>query len=120
MGVAHNERWTLNKWKIHLTTYVLSEMPWLADCLKGSGHSATSYVWQPEHEDMLGEAFAYTRQTLADQTPKIAPPSGGLVSLDSGPLNGEVFVPGGEHTLGADETVGFRFDNEKPADTRSL
>ena len=124
MGVAHSERWTLELPSMEDTfdylrtvrDVMVSRLP------QGLTDSATSYVWQLAtfHEDMHGEALAYTRQTLADQTPKIAPPSGGLVSLDSGPLNGEVFVPGGEHTLGADETVGFRFDNEKPTDTRAF
>ena len=124
MGVAHSERWTLELPSMDDTfdylrivrDAMVSRLP------QGLTDSATSYVWQLAtfHEDMHGEAFAYTRQTLADQMPKIAPPLGGLVSLDSGSLNGEVFVPGGEHTLGADETVGFRFDNEKPTETRAF
>ena len=89
---------------------------------EGLTDSATSYVWQLAtfHEDMHGEALVYTRQTLADQMPMIVPPIGGLSCLDSGDLSGEVFVPGGEHTLGADENVGFRFDNEKPAHVRAF
>ena len=79
MGVAHSERWTLDLPSMEDTfdylrivrDVMVSRLP------RGLTDSATSYVWQLAtfHEDMHGEAFAYTRQTLADQTPKIAPPS---------------------------------------------
>ena len=124
MGVAHNKRWTLDLPSMEDTfdylriirDAMVSRLP------EGLTDSATSYVWQLAtfHEDMHGEAFAYTRQTLADQMPMIVPPIGGLPCLDSGDLSGEVFVPGGEHTLGADENVGFRFDNEKPPYVRAF
>jgi len=122
MGVAHDKRWTLDLPSMadtfaYLRTVrdtMVSQLP------EGLTDSATSYVWQLAtfHEDMHGEAFAYTRQTLADPRPVIAPPAGGLAPLDVGGLDGEVFVPGGEHTLGADQTVAFRFDNEKPTYTQ--
>ncbi|MDR9488795.1 MAG: selenoneine synthase SenA [Spiribacter sp.] len=119
MGVAHDERWALGlpsmddtlAYLRHVRDTMVSQLP------EGLTDSATSYVWQLAtfHEDMHGEAFAYTRQTLADPMPTIATPANGLAPLTTGRLNGEVLVPGGEHTLGADETVPFRFDNEKNA-----
>jgi len=136
MGVAHDDRWALGLPSMddtfgYLRTVrdaMVSHLP--ADLTD----SATSYVWQLAtfHEDMHGEAFAYTRQTLADPKPIIAAPVGGLVgglvgslldvgagvNLAAGGLDGEVFVPGGQHTLGSDETVPFRFDNEKIAHTQ--
>ena len=124
MGVAHDKRWTLDLPSMEDTFDYLRIIRdvMVSRLQEGLTDSTTSYVWQLAtfHEDMHGEAFAYTRQTLADQMPTIAQPSGGLSQLDSGDLNGEVFVPGGEHTLGADETVGFRFDNEKPTYVRAF
>jgi iron(II)-dependent oxidoreductase len=63
------------------------------------------------HEDMHGEAFNYTRQTLGyprppaleeEPPPPVAPPA-----------HGDVLVPGGEFTLGAAPGGQFVFDNEK-------
>lgn len=124
MGVAHGKRWTLSLPSMDDTFgYLRTIREAMVQRLpEGLTDSATSYVWQLAtfHEDMHGEAFTYTRQALGDPMPVIAQPAGGLPSLEVGALSGEVFIPGGEHTLGADETVGFRFDNEKPTDTRAF
>jgi len=61
------------------------------------------------HEDMHGEAFTYTRQTLGYPAPKVET----LVSEDAGPWPGDVEVPGGSFLLGAARDVPFVFDNEK-------
>ena len=124
MGVAHVKRWTLSLPSMDDTfDYLRTVRDAMVQRLpEGLTDSATSYVWQLAtfHEDMHGEAFTYTRQALGDPMPLITQPAGGLPSLEVGALSGEVFIPGGEHTLGADETVGFRFDNEKPTDTRAF
>ncbi len=77
------------------------------------------------HEDMHGEAFAYTRQTLAYSSPRFSvdgsppeePATGGIPVDDSepegGPLPGDVALPGGEFVLGASIHLTFVFDNEK-------
>jgi len=59
------------------------------------------------HEDMHGEAFVYTRQTLGWSAPveDRAPAAG--------PLPGDVEVPGGTFELGARADGSFVFDNEK-------
>nr|MBA2321190.1 SUMF1/EgtB/PvdO family nonheme iron enzyme [Deltaproteobacteria bacterium] len=58
------------------------------------------------HEDMHGEAFAYTRQTLAWATPVHPAP-------EAGPHPGDVEIPGGTYEIGARPGTGFVFDNEK-------
>jgi iron(II)-dependent oxidoreductase len=65
------------------------------------------------HEDMHGEAFTYTRQTLGYRSP--LPTSGrGAPSLSPvGGRAGDVFIPGGTLDLGAAPEDGFVFDNEK-------
>jgi iron(II)-dependent oxidoreductase len=92
------------------------------------------------HEDMHGEAFLYTRQTLGYSRPRLSPPGGrndegGRVkdenhkprgekpgdssfilhpsSLGVGPLPGDVQIPGGTFHLGAGRDEPFVFDNEK-------
>jgi iron(II)-dependent oxidoreductase len=62
------------------------------------------------HEDMHGEAFVYTRQTLGYAAPRVAaarPPLGG------GPCPGDAEIPGGVLRLGAEREVPFVFDNEQ-------
>lgn len=87
------------------------------------------------HEDMHGEAFTYTRQTLGYPRPELsfAPPDA-LRSADgsilngaappgrdvgsgstccSNSANGDAELPGGTFLLGASDRLPFVFDNEK-------
>ena len=62
------------------------------------------------HEDMHGEAFAYTRQTLGYAAPSFLPRE---AAHRAGPHAGDVSVPGGRFLLGAMPGEAFVFDNEK-------
>jgi iron(II)-dependent oxidoreductase len=64
------------------------------------------------HEDMHGEAFLYTRQTLGYPRPSwsAARP---LARSGAGALPGDVEVPGGVFLLAAVQEEEFVFDNEK-------
>jgi iron(II)-dependent oxidoreductase len=65
------------------------------------------------HEDMHGEAFAYTRQTLGWPVPHISA-GAAPVALATGPLPGDATVPAGCYRIGAErEPDVFVFDNEK-------
>ncbi|MFQ5776766.1 MAG: selenoneine synthase SenA [Terriglobia bacterium] len=74
------------------------------------------------HEDMHGEAFTYTRQTLGLPAPALS--AAGRPALDSAArgsaCNGDVFLPGGDFLLGAERDEVFVFDNEKWAHPTSL
>jgi iron(II)-dependent oxidoreductase len=64
------------------------------------------------HEDMHTEAFTYTRQTHGWSAPVFSglePAS----SHETGPLCGDVEIPGGQFLLGALQEEPFVFDNEK-------
>lgn len=64
------------------------------------------------HEDMHTEAFTYTRQTHGWSAPVFSgmePAS----SYETGPLRGDVEIPGGQFLLGALQEEPFVFDNEK-------
>ena len=71
------------------------------------------------HEDMHGEAFLSTRQTLGYSRPRLSPPGGCAIdqtgggSDGAGPLPGDVQIPGGTFHLGANPDEPFVFDNEK-------
>jgi len=64
------------------------------------------------HEDMHGEALAYTRQTHGWRAPRISGDSRAVRA--AGPWPGDVEVPGGTYRLGAIQGRDrFVFDNEK-------
>jgi iron(II)-dependent oxidoreductase len=64
------------------------------------------------HEDMHGEAFTYTRQTLGWPAPKLTGASEAVPKAD-GDVAGDVEIPGGRFLLGARPGETFVFDNEK-------
>jgi iron(II)-dependent oxidoreductase len=63
------------------------------------------------HEDMHGEAFTYTRQTLHYPNPFKNPQA--LITSATELVCNDMYVPGGRFTLGALPGDGFVFDNEK-------
>jgi len=68
------------------------------------------------HEDMHGEAFAYTRQNRGWPMPG-GPPREVAKGDATGPLPGDVAIPGGRYRIGAprEPPPDFVFDNEKLA-----
>ena len=60
------------------------------------------------HEDMHGEAFLMTWQTLDYPAPRIAV----RPAQDAGPLPGDARVPGGTFVMGEHDGAPFSFDNE--------
>ena len=119
-SIDHDDRWQLAFPDMATThEYLQAVRDAMVERLPdGEADPATSYVYQLTtlHEDMHAEAFTYTRQTLAypapawTDTPELEPEA-------IGDLPGDVSIPGGTHTLGSDESVPFRFDNEKAPHT---
>lgn len=115
--VAHDDRWSLPLPSWEETLAHLAEVERrVVDGLAGrsavsaaEGYFARLAVF---HEDMHGEAFLYTRQTLGYPAPPVdgmAPPRPG-----GGPLPGDARVPGGRFAVGARPgREPFVFDNEK-------
>lgn len=117
-AIAHDERWQLPLPDMDATwAYVDQVRDAMLARLPdgGTADEAVSYVYQLTvlHEDMHGEAFMYTRQTLGDPPPAITVPEALPAAEPSDLLPGDVRVPGGSHELGSDAQVPFRFDNEK-------
>ena len=65
------------------------------------------------HEDMHGEAFVYTRQTLGYPPPLTALEVDRPVDGANTSCAGDVAVPGGMYWLGGTPDLPFVFDNEK-------
>ncbi len=65
------------------------------------------------HEDMHGEAFVYTRQTLGYRAPSFIRPKATESIRPHRPSLGDAEIPGGTFLLGADPSEPFVFDNEK-------
>jgi iron(II)-dependent oxidoreductase len=68
------------------------------------------------HDDMHGEAFAYTRQTRGWPAPRLPGPGRETVALHAaGPWPGDVEIAGGSYRIGVerDPAPDFVFDNEK-------
>jgi iron(II)-dependent oxidoreductase len=131
--VVHDTRWELplpsrEKTLQYLATTLDRALEFLIR--RGSRTEESYFPWLVIfHEDMHDEALAYTRQTLGYSAPKFAKGSGdigrgsgvlkslGLPTLSlptpSGPLPGDVEIPGGSFMLGAAPDAPFVFDNEK-------
>jgi gamma-glutamyl hercynylcysteine S-oxide synthase len=116
-AVAHSTRWDLTLPSRRDTlAYMRQVLERVAEKLeRGPLSEEDAYFSQLAtfHEDMHGEAFAYTRQTLGYPRPPLA--AAGQGGADgAGPLPGDVAVPGGSFLLGArpgDEP--WVFDNEQ-------
>jgi iron(II)-dependent oxidoreductase len=118
--IPHRARWTLDlPPKGALKTYCREVLDRVLDKLNGAqGDDATLYPYRLvlAHEDMHGEALAYTLQTLA-----IAPPKELTVLATSASSQSEIRFAGGTIELGsrpdarpdARPHAGFVFDNEK-------
>jgi gamma-glutamyl hercynylcysteine S-oxide synthase len=110
--VAHRTRWDL---PLPSRAGTLDYMQRVLDKVisrLGDGmasHDETYYhLLSLYHEDMHGEAFAYTRQTLG-----YAPPLGTTPVAPGEPCRGDVEVAGGTLLLGSTPDAPFVFDNEK-------
>ncbi|MGH8742895.1 MAG: SUMF1/EgtB/PvdO family nonheme iron enzyme, partial [Burkholderiales bacterium] len=112
-AVAHAIRWDLPLPSLEQTLAYLDQV--LQRVLEKLQRSETQLDYFSRlalfHEDMHGEAFYYTRQTLAYPRPpfSLAPGTENL----SGDIHSDSAIPGGKMMLGATAEDGFVFDNEK-------
>jgi len=112
--VPHRSRWSLDLPSTGaLKTYCHEVLDRVLDKLsRESSDDAALYPYRLAlaHEDMHGEAFLYTLQTLGLEAPAdLLPPPQML------PASTDIGFPGGTITLGATQTEGFTFDNEREA-----
>lgn len=110
-SVAHDSRWQLDlPSRADTWSYADDVLDATLAALDRAGESDDElYFFRLVlyHEDMHGEAFAYTRQTCGYPAPQ-------LVNRDSCTIAGDVHLAGGEFEQGVSpEAAGFVFDNEK-------
>jgi iron(II)-dependent oxidoreductase len=115
-AVAHETRWGLPLPSRRETlAYMRQVLDRVIEKLGRGPVSEDAYFSQLAtfHEDMHGEAFAYTCQTLGYPRPSLAGAGQGTAK-EAGPLPGDVAVPGGRFLLGARPGAEpFVFDNEQ-------
>jgi iron(II)-dependent oxidoreductase len=125
MRVAHDDRWDLPLPSLERTLAYLDDVcaAVLARLTGPLASAPDSYMVQlvTFHEDMHDEAFAYSRQTLGYPAPRFGRfADGASADAGAGPLPGDVAIPGGRFTLGADPEAAFVFDNEKWAHAQDV
>ncbi len=113
--VPHRQRWSLGLPNAGaLKTYCHEVHDRVLDRLsRTTNDDAALYPYRLAlaHEDMHGEAFAYTLQTL-----RVAPPAALAAYSSPAWAQGEIRFAGGTITMGSDPAApGFVFDNEKAA-----
>src|SRR5262249_47531456 len=112
--IDHDDRWSLPLPSRQQTLeYMQRVLDAVVERLQGHAPSAQEtylYLLSVLHEDMHGEALTYMRQTLSYPAPQLGSTP---VALGSGPLPGDVDIPGGTFYLGATPDQPFVFDNEK-------
>lgn len=115
-AVAHDTRWDLPLPARSETVGYMHEVRDHVLALLGRGDLSPELLYLVRytvfHEDMHGEAFMYTRQTLAYPPP---PLSGARApgSVAAAIAEGDCQLPGGHFRLGAERSESFVFDNEK-------
>jgi iron(II)-dependent oxidoreductase len=116
-AIPHARRWDL---PLPSLIETLDYMERVLDALLtrlpgGTASPEDAYFYQLTtfHEDMHGEAFLYTRQTLACPWPARVPLGPMRVAEGGESGFGDVHIPGGSYRLGAEPTEPFVFDNEK-------
>ncbi|MCC7509916.1 MAG: ergothioneine biosynthesis protein EgtB [Planctomycetes bacterium] len=108
ISIAHTTRWSLPLPSFDDTlAYCKTIHDRVADGLSPEDFYLTRYAIY--HEDMHGEAFTYTRQTLGYPLPRLVYQP----APDAGALDGDAEIPGGTFRLGAAKDAVFVFDNEK-------
>jgi iron(II)-dependent oxidoreductase len=118
IAIAHDLRWDLPLYSLdEIRDYMARVLDALQARLPaGLASERDSFLYQFTvfHEDMHDEAFVWSRQTLAYPTPALAPDEPFAERrAETGPLEGEVAIPGGTFPFGSAPETPFLFDNEK-------
>lgn len=117
INIAHDERWNLPLLSLEDTKAYMQQVldAEIARLKKDQITERDIYLtrYAVFHEDMHTEAYTYSRRTLNYPAPVF---SGSVLqdqTYDTGPLDGDVKIEGGQFLLGADKNIDFCFDNEK-------
>lgn len=115
--VPHDTRWDLplpsREETLDYIQTVLDRIVKRLDAMEPDENETYFHLLTVYHEDMHGEAFTYTRQTLGYPRPCLGKTGDWRRETGEGPLPGDVEIPGGTFLLGATSDLPFVFDNEK-------
>ncbi|MFQ5682358.1 MAG: selenoneine synthase SenA [Candidatus Binatia bacterium] len=117
--IDHDDRWDLHiPSRTETLAYMQRVFNRVVDRLESHEPDAWEtylYLLSVLHEDMHGEAFTYMRQTLGYPEPQLSDihDDPNSAEVGSGPLTGDVEIPGGTFQLGGTADLPFVFDNEK-------
>ena len=115
--VPHDIRWDLplpsQEETLDYMQTVLDRIVKRLDAMEPDEEETYFHLLALYHEDMHGEAFTYTRQTLGYPRPCLLETGDWRLETGEGPLPGDVAIPGWIFTLGATLDLPFVFDNEK-------
>ncbi|MFQ5899617.1 MAG: SUMF1/EgtB/PvdO family nonheme iron enzyme, partial [Candidatus Methylomirabilia bacterium] len=117
--VDHDDRWDLplpsREKTLEYMRQVLESGVERLDVHEPGTKESYLYLLSVLHEDMHGEAFTYMRQTLEYPAPQlgILRDNSQRGETGSGPLPGDVEIPGATFPLGGTPDLPFVFDNEK-------
>jgi len=119
-AIAHDRRWRLAlPERARTLAYARDVLAAVEEALDGHALTRDELYFHRlalYHEDMHGEAFVYTRQTLGYAAPQGSSDAGSAPHASGGgPWPGDVEVPGGTWRLGTRAGDGFAFDNELDA-----
>jgi iron(II)-dependent oxidoreductase len=115
-AVAHDSRWGLPLPSREETLrYLAGVQERVLERLAAGPSPEEAYFVQLAvfHEDMHGEAFTYTRQTLGDPAPRLSGAAPAAAAGADAGWGGDVEIAGGTYRLGAEPGGPFVFDNEK-------
>jgi len=116
--IAHNDRWdlplnSLNDTKHYMQQVLDAEIKRLQNINTVTEKDIYLTRYALFHEDMHTEAFTYTRRTLNYPAPVFSNTQLNDENYNSGALEGDIEIAGGEYLLGAPQDIDFCFDNEK-------
>ena len=122
IDIEHFDRWDLPMLRLEeVKKYINDIRNKLIDRLgdisqNNMASEKDSFIYQfaTFHEDMHTEAYTYSRNTLQYPLPKFAVAQTlNKKNLETGPLKGDIKIPGGTFSLGSAPNEPFLFDNEK-------
>jgi len=117
INIAHEDRWDLPLLSLDDTkTYMQQVLDAEINRLKNNRVNAQDIYltrYAVFHEDMHTEAYTYTRRTLNYPMPEFSNSVLEHDAYNTGGLNEDVKIQGGDFLLGANKDSTFSFDNEK-------
>jgi len=117
INIAHKDRWNLPLLSLHETKSYMQQVQDAVINRLQNGCTEQQDIYLTRyavfHEDMHTEAFTYSRRTLGYPVPLFTDSIVDDERYHAGSFEGDASIAGGNYLLGAEQNIGFCFDNEK-------